>query len=58
MTETIVLLMLLAWLACTLVMTLSAGHKRAERPQARRITEPPASLSGGDSQDPALASRP
>ena len=72
MTETIVLGMLVAWLALTLVMTLGAGRARRERvetkTQAKAQTKASAvvvdSLDAfdarreSDRRDAALASRP
>jgi hypothetical protein len=55
MTQTIVLLMLVGWLACTFVMTVHAG--RAKHKSALRDAEQAASLPGAELSDSALARR-
>jgi hypothetical protein len=60
MTETIVLLMLVVWLVCTLVMTVRAGRSRSQRTErlsAPHVTEGVLASPGAES-DPRLASQP
>lgn len=61
MAETIVLLMLVGWMACALVMTVRAGRSRAMRArdgQPSHGPEPAGVRPRADRRDPALVSRP
>jgi hypothetical protein len=61
MAQNVVLLILLAWLVITAIMTLMSGRPAREQPRRRaeRQTPPPQTPAPNpDFQDPALASRP
>jgi hypothetical protein len=61
MTETVVLLMLVGWLVCTLVMTVRSGRSRGGAAERRRVGYATDASSGGpesDLRDAALESHP